>query len=256
MPVATPLLRRPWLKLACALVSAAVALTAVPAAYAQPAPVQRLGIFTLLGNSVRVVAKDLQEVMFKDVGMDDIALEQAEAAARALLPQAQLSRYRAPEQTSVEEQINIGTAAGRRGELPEWVLKAARADGLSHVLLITSSVGAMEFRTARSEVVGNNRVSGIGFFVSADGRTTNLNTGAVSSGYLAPFVQLRLSLIEVATQTVVQSSSLSDGFIVGPPTTEAPDPWRYLDRPGKARALKQLLTKNIARGANDVLQPK
>lgn len=257
MPVDTQLLRRPWLKRACAMVSAAVALTAVPAAYAQPAPVQRLGIFTLLGNSVRVVAKDLQEVMFKDVGMDDIALEQAETAARTLLPQAQLSRYRAPEQTSVEDQINIGTAAGRRGgELPEWVLKAARADGLSHVLLITSSVGAMEFRTARSEVVGNNRVSGIWFFVSADGRTTNLNTGTVSSGYLAPFVQLRLNLIEVATQTVVHSSSLSDGFLVGPPTTEAPDPWRYLDRAGKGRASQQLLTKNMARGTEEVLKSR
>lgn len=156
----------------------------------------------------------------------------------------------------MEEQINIGTAAGRRGELPDWVLKAARADGLSHVLLITSFVGAMEFRTANSEVVGNNRISGIGFFVSADGRTTNRATGHVSSGYLAPFVQLRLSLVEVATQSVVQSSSLSDGFIVGPPSAEAPDPWRFLDRAGKAQALKQLLTKNLARGAQEVLKPR
>lgn len=220
------------------------------------APVQHLGIFTLLGNSVRVVAKELQEVMFKDVGMDDIALAQAQTAARALLPQARLSTYRAPEQTSVEDQIAIGTAAGRRGELPDWVLKAAKADGLTHVLLITSYVGAMEFRTGLSEVVGNNRISGIGFFVSADYRTKNTATGAVSSGYLAPFVQLRLSLVDVATQSVLQSSSLSDGFIVGPPASEAPDPWRFLDRAGKAQALQGLLNKNIARGANEVLKPR
>jgi hypothetical protein len=58
--------------------------------------VQRLGIFTLLGDSVRVVAKDLQEVMFKDVGMDDIALDQAQAAAQALLPQAQVQTTARP----------------------------------------------------------------------------------------------------------------------------------------------------------------
>lgn len=224
--------------------------------HAQPAPVQRLGIFTLLGNSVRVVARDLQEVMFKDVGMDDIALEQCKEAAQALLPQAQLSGYRAPEQTSVEDQINIATAAGRRGELPDWVLKAARADALTHVLLVTSFVGAMEFRTGNSEVVGNNRISGIGFFVSADGRTSNWKTGVVTSGYLAPFVQLRLSLIEVATQAVLQSASLSDGYIVGGQTQEAPNPWLFLDRAGKTQALQGLLKKNIARGAQDVLKPQ
>ena len=256
MPLAPKYMRRPWLKHACAALGAAAALTVAAAAHAQQAPLQRLGIFTLLGNSVRVVAKDLQEVMFKDIGMDDLALDASHAAARAWQPQAEVKLYRAPEQTSVEDQIQIGTAAGRRGELPAWVLKAARDDALSHVLIITSYVGAMEFRTGTSEVVGNNRISGIGFFVSADGRTKNTATGAVSSGYLAPFIQLRLNLVEVATQAVVQTSSLSDGFIVGPPTAESPDPWRFLDRVGKAQALQQLLKKNLARGAQDVLKAR
>lgn len=239
-----------------ALASLATGPLLLPALRAQTDAVQHLGIFTLLGNSVRVVAKELQEVMFKDVGMDDIALEQSQAAAKTLLPNARVSTYRAPEQPSVEEQVNIGTAAGRRGELPDWVLKAARADGLTHVLLITSNVGPMEFRTATSEVVGNNRITGIGFFVSADYRTTNTTTGAVSSGYLAPFVQLRMSLIDVARQSVVNSANLSEGVAIGPPANEAPDPWRFLDRAGKSRALQTLLTRNIARGANTVLKPQ
>ena len=133
--------------------------------------------------------------------------------------------------------------------------QAASAASLSHVLIITSYVGAMEFRTARSEVVGNNRVSGIGFFVSADGRTTNITTGATASGYLAPFVQLRLTLINMADHSVVNSSSLSEGIVVGPPTAEAPNPWLFLDRAGKAQALQQLLNTSIARGAEDLFKP-
>ena len=237
--------------------SAGAAAVSMPTwLHAEPAPVQRLGIFSLLGNSVRIVARDLQEVMFKDVGMDDIALGVTQTTVQARLPQAQVSLHRAPEQVSVEDQIQIGTSAGRHGELPSWVNQTASAASLSHVLIITSYVGAMEFRTARSEVVGNNRVSGIGFFVSADGRTTNVTTGATASGYLAPFVQLRLTLVNMADHSVVNSSSLSEGIVVGPPAPEAPNPWLFLDRAGKAQALQQLLNKTVARGAEDLFKPR
>ena len=239
------------------LQAALLAALSVPAVLrAEPAPIQRLGVFTLLGNSVRVAASELQEVMFKDVGMDDIALDAARAVLQAQRPQAQLSPHRAAEQVNIDDQLAIGTAAGRRGELPDWILQAAGAAALSHVLLITSNSGAMEFRTGMSQVVGNNRVTGIGFYVGADGRTKHTGTGAVASGYLAPFVQLRLTLIDVAGRSVVNSVSVSDGYIVGPREKEAPDPWRFLSRAEKAAALQQLLKTNISRGVEEVLKAR
>ena len=98
----------------------------------------------------------------------------------------------------MQDKVNIGLAADRRGELPGWVADEARTAGLSHVLLVTSNVGVMEFKTGMSQVVGNNLVTGIGFVVSADGRFKSSQTGNFSSGYLAPFVQLRLTLIDLA----------------------------------------------------------
>ncbi len=222
------------------------------AARAQSPP-HRLGVFSLLGNSVRVVAREIQEVEFKDVGMDDIVFSTVQALYLARHPQAQVSQHRAPEQLSVDQQVQIGNATGQRGELPGWVVQAARDASLSHVLLANSHVGAMEFRTGRSQVVGNHRVTGIGFYVSADGRVTNGSTGAVSSGYLAPFVQLRMTLLETGSGRVIHSASFSEGFIVGPPENEAPDPWRYMTRLAKSQALQALLRSTVKRGIEAAL---
>ena len=218
-----------------------------------PAAIRRVGLFSLLGDSVRIVARETQEALFKDVGMDTVALDAVGRAVEASQPQAELRHFRAPAEVDVQDQVSIGVAAGRRAELPAWVYAAARETALSHVLLVTSSSGVMEFRTGLSEVVGNDRVTGIGFVVSGAGRTRNLQTGAVTTGYLAPFVQLRLTLIDLDGPRVVHSTSLSEGYIVGAQTAEAPDPWRFLSRPQKAAALDQLLRRVIARGMQDVL---
>jgi hypothetical protein len=213
-----------------------------------------VGVFSLLGDSVRVVARETQEVLFKDVGMDDIVGSTARAAVLERYPQARVSLHRAPSPPSVDEQRALGAAAAQSGALPDWVVQAAREAALSHVLLISSHVGAMEFRTGMSQVVGNHQVAGVGFYVGADFRVTNSKTGAVSSGYLAPFVKLRLTLIDITSRSVLGSTNVSDGYIVGPPTAEAPDPWRFLSRAEKAQALQQLLKDNVARGMAAVLK--
>jgi hypothetical protein len=223
-------------------------------ALAQVQPVlRRVGVFSLLGDSVRIVARETQEALFKDVGMDTVALDAVGRAIQASQPQTEVRDFRAPAEVDVQDQLKIGLAAARRAELPAWVAQAARESALSHALLVTSSTGAMEFHTGRAQVVGDGLVTGIGFVVSGSGRTTNLNSGAVGTGYIAPFVQLRLTLVDLAGPRLVHSASLSEGYIVGPPTNEAPDPWRYMSRPDKARALDALLRRVVARGMQEVL---
>lgn len=242
--------KRDWL-LASAATSAW--LWAPASLRAQTPPVQGVAVVSLLGNSVRVVAKQMQEVMFKDVAMDDVVLAAAQQALRGRLPQAQLLPFTAPEQVNVDDQLKIGTAASRDGELPDWVVLAAQKAALGHVLLIGCGTGVMEFRTGMTQVVGNNRVTGVGFYVSADGRTKNVTTGAVSSGYLAPFVQLRLTLVEAKPRRVLRSTPVGEGFIVGPPEPEAPDPWQFMKRADKAQALRQLLNTTVTRGVESLL---
>jgi hypothetical protein len=244
-----PVDRRHWLQLA----TGAAAACWLPARAQGAASIRRLGIFSLLGDAVRVVARETQEAVFKDVGMDAVAFDAVGKAVKAAQPQAELRSFRAPADVDVQDQLAIGTAAARRAELPAWVMDAARDAALSHLLLVTSSTGAMEFRTALSEVVGSDHVTGIGFVVSGAGRTRNLTNGAVSTGYLAPFVQLRLTLIDLSGPRVLHSTSLSEGFIVGPSAAEAPDPWRFLSRQDKARALDGLLRKVVGRGMQELL---
>jgi hypothetical protein len=246
-PCSRPSSRRLFLQ------AASATCLAWPALSQAELTIRRLGIFSLLGNSVRVVARTLEEVMFKDVGMDKLVFDTARAKVFERHREALVTDHTAPQQVSVDQQLEIGNAAARRGDLPAWIQEQAQTLQMSHVLLVNSNQGAMEFKTGMSEVVGNNRVTGIGFFVSASGRVTNTRTGAVSSGYLAPFVQLRVTLLDMNSRKVVHSAQLSEGFIVGPQENEAPDPWRNLDREGKARALQALIGPNVARGVEATL---
>jgi hypothetical protein len=217
------------------------------------ASLRRLGIFSLLGDSVRVVGRETREALFKDVAMDKVALDSVGAAVLARHAQTELRHFRAPSEVDVQDQVNQGLAAGRRGELPSWVAQAAREADLSHALLVSSNVGAREFKTAMSEVESTRLVTGVGFVVSGDLRFKDPSTGHVANGYLAPFVQLRLTLLDMAGPRVVHSAAVGEGFVVGPPFNEAPDPWQFLTRAQKASALDGLMRKVIGRGMQEVL---
>lgn len=235
--------------------SAAAACLPLTPVFASAPNIRHLGVFSLLGNSVRVVARQTDEVMFKDVGMDDIVFTAAENALKMAQPQALVTRHTPDEQISVQDQLSIGAAFGRRGDMPRWMEKIVDSAKLSHVLLVSSDTGAMEFRQGRTQVVGSQRVTGIGFYVSADGRTTGAD-GAISSGYLAPFAQMRVSLVDATNGKPVHSEVLAQGYIVGPPVNEAPDPWHFMNRAQKATALQELLKDNMARGMDAVLKSR
>lgn len=237
----------------CGATATQRALAQAQAQAAGAAPWAKVGAVSLLGNSIRIYARENREALFKDLGMDALAFEIIEKALQAAQPQAQVERLQARGDMDVSEQIAIGTAAGRRGTLPDWVQAAARSGGWSHLLMVSSDVGAMEFKTGVTQVVGNGSVSGVGFWVGADYRWRNLTTGATHDGYLAPFVQLRVTLIDLAAQRVVNSVQLSEGFAAGPSENEAPDPWNFLNRGQKAAALTGLLRSNLQRGVQTVL---
>ena len=167
----------------CMHVAAAAGLAiCLPARAQGRAAMRRVGILSLLGDAVRVVARETQEALFKDVGMDAVVFDAVGRAVEASQPRVEVRHFRAPSEVDVQDQLSIGTAAARRAELPVWVSDAARDAALSHLLRVTSSSGVMEFRTGLSQVVGSHRVTGIGFVVSGAGRTKNAQTGAVATG--------------------------------------------------------------------------
>lgn len=75
----------------------------------------------------------------------------------------------------------------------------------------------------------------------------------MASGYLGPFVVLRLTLIDLAAGQVVHSAVVSDGVLIGPPAAEAPDPWRFITLEQKAIVVRDLLRKTLERGTAQLL---
>lgn len=108
---------------------AAAGLSLLPlAAWAQDKPaLRRVGLVSMLGDSVRIVALKLEEVRFRELRMDELVAEVVGGGLRSAVPGVQVEPYRPPAQVSVQNQVDLGTAAARRAELPEWLPPVARA---------------------------------------------------------------------------------------------------------------------------------
>ena len=246
-------------------VAIALAL-ALSSALAQP-QIKVVGVFALLGDSVQVTAatdapsdtrieRTARETLeFKGIGFDLIALRSANSTLQGASPGVQVKMYRAPIEQSLSEQRRIADGA-HRGELPAWMIEVVQSQKLSHVLLVTRSRGDPNIRTGEGFSIGRGTVDGVGFYLDTLYRMRNVTTGALSTGLIAPYVQLRLTLMDTDTAKVVASYDVRDARAVAAPSEQVvPDPWTFMSAQDKVISLRQMVEQGVARGVQNMLKP-
>ena len=243
-------------------------LVSLHGAWAQAAPANPLravGIFSLLGDSVQVVTStdaptdtriersDRQTLDVKNIGFDNIAMRVARQALQQSAPQATFELYKATAPISLDQQRSLAEGAAR-GELPAWIVQAIEQKKLSHVLLVTRARGPTDVRTGDGISIGRGSVQGIGFYVDTLYTIKNVDTGVLSTGLLAPYVQLRLSLMDTQTAST-RSYDVRDSRAVGAKVDSGKaDPWTVLSPTEKVEVLRKLLEEGVARGLAELLK--
>lgn len=224
-----------------------------------------IGVFSLLGDSVQVTGatdaptdtrleRTARESMdFKGMGFDLLALRAARAAVLRVQPQARVVAFAAPAALSVAEQREVAAGA-LKAELPAWMVKTLEANRLSHLLLVTRSRGALDARTADGDAIGRGTVDGIGFYMDTLYTMRNTRTGAVSTGLLAPYTQIRLTLMDAQSGDILATYEIKESFAHASPESQVQaEPWNFMPAADKVRTLRDMVTRGMDRGLAQLL---
>lgn len=230
-----------------------------------PAPMARVGVFSLLGDSVQATWSDdkprdtriektgRETFDFKGIGFDLIALRAARSEIGKLKPAPAVDLFAAPAPLALVDQRGVASGA-QRAELPDWIVKAVNDNKLSHLVLVTRGRGAIDARTADGYGIGRGQVEGIGFYVDTLHTTQNKRTGVVVTGMLAPYVEIRLQLMDVQSGDIVSDYAVREAFAYGPADDKPhPDPWAFMPEALKVKTLRGMVEDGMARGMQGLL---
>jgi hypothetical protein len=239
---------------------------AAPGAWAQAA-LKSVGVFSLLGDSVQVaVATDAPKdtriertdryaFEAKGIGFDNIALRALRDTLNMVQPAAKVELYKAPNPLSADEQRSIAQGA-TNAELPAWIVQTIDANRLSHLILVTRNRGDVSVRTAGGNSIGRGTATGIGYYIDTLYETRNIETGAMSAGVLAPYVHVRLTLMDAMSGALLRTYEIREGELVGDQQGKASsDPWTFLTGDQKVSVLRQQAETSLLRGARELLKP-
>jgi len=226
-------------------------------------PSPRVGVFSLVGDSIELVvasAAKFQQESFKSLPAVDgelvgASLKAAERTIQQTLPGSEVRLYRSSTRISLDQQHAIAVAANQR-EVPEWISREIREDALNKLILITRHFGRAEMRTGTSSFIGVGTARGIGFYLDGSVRMHDEASGVYSNGVLAPYVQLRLQLLDAGTLEVLKTYDVNEGHALAAKEAKvANDPWNYIDAKTKSRWLQSLVDRGVSRGVQALLQP-
>lgn len=237
------------------------------AAQAQP-KMTAVGVFSFLGDSVqavwpedkpgatRVEARGHESMEFKGIGFDRIALRSAREVLQSALPATRIELFISPTAMTPAEQRNLADGAAR-AELPGWMVKTLEQNKLTHLLIITRHRGGINARTGDNFDIGRGTVEGIGFYLDTLYSMVNTSTGAVSTGLLAPYMQIRLTLMDAMSGDIVNTYDVREAYAYASKDTNVvADPWNFMPAEEKVVRLRELVEGGMKRGVAEVLKKK
>ncbi len=240
------------------LLAAGALLLGSGAALAAPQKIEKLGVFSLLGDGLQLVFsapvtdtrldRNLRESLpTRDIGFDQAALRAITKVMGARQPQAQLQMFRATTPVALPDQRAIADGAAR-AELPAWVIEAINRNGLTHILLLTRNRGDARFPVSDGFSVGRGTVEGIGYYLDNTTELKNTQTGLPSSGFLGAFMMVRVQLMDVRSGDIVGSETIRVGqMFAGRKDIEAENIWNALDPQEKVEVLRRMVENNVER---------
>jgi hypothetical protein len=166
-----------------------------------------------------------------------MALEKADRGATASL----VSTGATPFHDQPERLFDRGSLA-----LPDAVVDAIEQARATHLVLLTKHRDEARLRFYNS-YVGSGRLRGIGYYLDHDQGVVVRESGAVADGFIAPYVFVRVSLVDVATGRLAAQETITESIVVPvAASNKTSDPWNVLDAAHKVRLLRDLLEQSIA----------
>lgn len=193
---------------------------------------------TLLGQNqvetIRLRADDIDRGVLAQVAK---AVVRAEPADKALPIRVNEPRYYEGQRAWVD---------GDNATLPPEVAEALRGAGVTHAVLVLKHRDDARLR-ALDVTLGSGKLEGLGFYIDRITPLRREGTGERSIGFLAPYVYLRVVLVDLATGRVLRARSVARADVVSAAGAQAGtgDPWNILDSRAKLNAIVSMVEREL-----------
>jgi hypothetical protein len=248
---------RPWaatLGRSICCVSACMLSLAVGNA-AEPPKANTYAVMSLIGNELSIVTHQITtgtsldrnlrtQVPIKNDHFDRVALLTAGKAIDSTTTgtQAQLLLV---SDASVYERANVPLSANDNVEtLLKPISTQVNNGHPQYLVLITKYRGDTRIGLADGSV-GNGKLNGLGFYLDHETRLMKTNDGDSGQGFVAPYAYLTVSLIDLATTTVVRTESVSASTVASVTSKTETDPWGLLTADQKVDMIDRLIRRTL-----------
>lgn len=231
-----------------------IALT-VSGAAQSGSPPRNVAIVSLIGDVMTVdvyrartgtsINKNDQTVIpVTNAFFDRAALASTADAVFARLPQdASVATLAVPKRGSGFDPAGllVDDAVSRSNPL----VAALRNEGFSHLVAITRHRSPARVEMADGSV-GAGNLEGLGFYVDHSIRTERVDNRAPAYGIIAPYVYIRLLLIDLDTLAIQGDQKVTASVVrTSEANRQGEDPWGALSAEEKAEMLLSLLNRQV-----------
>jgi hypothetical protein len=151
-------------------------------------------------------------------------------------------------------QVVQATDAPADTRIERQARESLAAKKLTHLLIITREQGDTSIRVAGGNAIGRGKSQGEGFYIDTLYTIGNLTTGELSSGRLAVYTHLRLTLMDAESGAVLRRYGVHDAQGVAPGSrTSGLDPWTYLSTADKVGMLREMVEHGVGRGMTEMV---
>jgi hypothetical protein len=236
----------------------ACALSGLAGAQAIDPSIQKLAVLSLIGDEMTVdtyrprvgtgVDNNRREAIpVPSPVFDHAAIFAAVDALTPLLPASAVSALAVPAAGSLSDPNRLLA----EGAIPpeSAIVASLRQGGFSHLLLISKYRGLARLQL-KDVAVGSGHLRGIGFYIDRDLRTKRSDTEESAHGFIAPYVYIRLTLVDLSTLAVRGERTIAASYTESAARNERGfDPWGALTPEQKVGSLKQLIERNVSAAA-------
>jgi hypothetical protein len=234
------------------------------AARAQPAvSPPKYAVLSLIGEKFNLVTTRLttgshldynftQSVSLPGAPFDITALSTIQDSVKSATGQQEVLLYT----TALPDLFNkqLGLFDGSRLVLPPELLATMKKDGANLLLLLTRHRQDATL-AVREGYIGNGRMEGIGYYVDRQTRLERTDTSEKGNGFLAAFLYLQLSLVDLGDARVLRQQHINASTVL--PTAGKRvgfDPWEVLSPQEKLNELDRMIKTELKQAVPQIIE--
>ena len=246
-----------------ALATAAAAL-ALPAHAQAPQAPPAYAVISLVGDQLDVVTYQPQVGSLMDANshaplrlsqdlLDTVALRAVNRALKATLPGTDVALLAATEPGTFVDQARFFD--GGHVRLPHEIDEAVHRENASTLVLLTKHRGEAQLAVRDGHLSGG-KLEGLGFYIDTNMLMESADKQHHSYGFIAPFVYVDVSLVDVASGKLVRQTTIkATQTIMSADNAQGADPWGAMTAKEKVSALSSLLSENLAASVPHLVDP-